>query len=178
MSILWAALLFLVVVIGWALNLFGLPGNWINLLAIGVYACLLPDAGRTAISWWVVGAVAGLAVVGEVLEFAAGAMGVAKVGGSRRGAVLALLGSIAGGILGAIIGIPIPVIGPIVAILIFGGFGALVGAALGERWKGRDWQASFEVGQAAFWGRLFGSLGKLLAGAVIVVVVLGALLFG
>ena len=34
---------------------------------------------------------------------------------------------------------------------------AMIGAFLGESWKGRDFDASLEVGKAAFVGRLLGS---------------------
>jgi len=176
MIIWWASLLLLILLGGWALNLFGLPGNWVNVAAVAIYAWLLPGDSRVSISWWVVGAALVLAIIGEVLEFAAGAMGAAKLGGSRRGAVLAIVGSMAGGIFGATVGLPIPVIGSIIAILLFAGLGAMAGAMIGEFWKGRDWDGSLKIGQAAFWGRLLGTAGKLAAGTVLVVVVLGALL--
>jgi len=171
-----ATLLFLILVAGWALNLFGLPGNWINVAATVIYAWLLPGEQRLSISWWVVGVALLLAVVGEVLEFAAGAMGVAKLGGSRRGAMLAIAGSLLGGIFGATVGVPIPVIGSIVGILLFAGLGAMAGTVVGEFWKGRDWDGSLRIGRAAFWGRLLGTAGKLVMGTILVLVVLGALL--
>jgi uncharacterized protein YqgC (DUF456 family) len=176
MSFVWAAVLLVLVVIGWATNLIGLPGNWFNVLAIAVYAYAAADSGRTAIGGWCVLAVVVLAVLGEIIEFVAGAMGVTKAGGSRRGAVLAIVGSLLGGLLGAIVGLPIPVIGTIAGVLILASFGALAGAVIGERWQGRDWEQSLQIGRAAFWGRLLGTLGKLLTGAVIVALVLAALL--
>jgi uncharacterized protein YqgC (DUF456 family) len=171
----WACLLFLVLVVGWIINLFGLPGNWLNLAAAICYAFFMPADERVSISWWIVGIVLLLAVLGEVVEFLAGAAGAAKVGGSRRGVVLSVLGSFIGGVFGAIIGAPIPVVGPIIAVLLFASLGALAGAMLGEWWKGRDWEARWQVGNAAFWGRLLGTVGKVYIGTVIVVVVLAAL---
>ena len=56
------------------------------------------------------------------------------------------------------------------------GLGALAGAMLGESWKGRDLDHGWLVGQAAFWGRLLGTAGKLAVGAAIVAVVLAGLL--
>jgi uncharacterized protein YqgC (DUF456 family) len=175
MMLLWAGLMFLVLLGGWALNLFGLPGNWLNVAAAAVYAWLVPGQHRLSISWWVVGAALVLAILGELFEFLAGAMGAAKVGGSRRGAVLAIFGSLVGGVLGATIGVPIPVIGSIVGILLFAGLGAMAGAIAGEFWKGRDWETSIKIGHAAFWGRLLGTAGKLAVGTLIVGIVLAAL---
>lgn len=174
-SILWAILLVAVLLAGWGLNLFGLPGNWLNLVVVACYAWLFPAGQRLSISGWIVGAVLLLAVLGEVLELVAGAAGAARVGASRRSAVLALAGSLAGSLLGAVIGLPIPLIGSVVAIVLGAGLGAMGGAMLGERWKGRSLDTSWQVGQAAFWGRLLGTAGKLTAGAAIVAVVLAGL---
>jgi uncharacterized protein YqgC (DUF456 family) len=173
----WAALLLIVLIGGWVLNLFGLPGNWINLAATTVYAFFAPADQRLSIGWWIVGAVLVLAILGELVELIAGALGTAKAGGSRRSAVLAIVGSFIGGIVGAIIGAPIPVIGSLIAILLFASAGALVGAMLGEWWKGRDWEACRQVGHAAFWGRLFGTFGKFSVGAAIIFIVLVALVW-
>ncbi len=175
MIYLWASILLIVLILGLAASLFGLPGNWINLAAAIVYAFFAPSDDRLSISWWVVGAVFVLAILGEAVELLASAAGAAKVGGSRRGAVLAILGSFVGGIMGAVLGMPIPIIGSVIAILLFASLGALAGAMLGEWWKGRDWDTRWEVGHAAFWGRLFGTVGKMSIGSMIVVVVLVAL---
>lgn len=175
MAVFWAGLLVLVLLAAWALNLLGLPGNWINVAATAMYAWWRPGDERLAVGWWVVGALVGLAVVGELLELLAGAMGAARLGGSRRGAVFAVMGSIAGGLFGAFVGLPIPVIGSVIGVLLFAGVGALAGAVLGELWKGRDWDTSMQVGRAAMWGRMLGTLGKVAVGAAMVVVVLTAL---
>ena len=77
-SILWAILLVAVLFAGWGLNLFGLPGNWVNLAAVACYAWFFPAGQRLSITGWVVGAVLLLAVLGEVLELVAGAAGAAR----------------------------------------------------------------------------------------------------
>jgi hypothetical protein len=100
---------------------------------------------------------------------------MAKAGGSRHGAVLALIGSMIGAVAGVAIGLPIPLVGPLVAALVFGGLGALGGAMIGEQWKGRQLDMSWQIGKAAFWGRLLGTTGKLIIGSVIVAVVAVAL---
>jgi len=176
MTIVWVALFILAVLLSWLLNLVGLPGNWLIVASAVIYAWLMPSDGRAAIGWPVVATVAGLAVVGELLELVAGAAGVKRAGGSRRAAVLALAGSLAGGMTGVVVGVPVPLVGPIVAAVLFAAGGAFLGAVVGEQWAGRSEAASYETGLAAFWGRLWGTLAKVLVGAVLVAVVLAALL--
>ncbi len=177
MSILWAVVLIVVVLASWGLNLISLPGNWLIVLAAVVYVLSATTEGRADFGWPVVAILVVLALVGELIEFFSSALGVTRMGGSRRGALLTLGGSLAGGITGAVVGLPIPVLGPIVAALLFGSIGALLGAMLGERMAGRELADSWQIGKAAFWGRLFGTLGKILTGSVMVVVVALALLF-
>ncbi len=171
-----AAILFVVVLVAsWLAQLVGLPGNWAIVTVAALYAWLLPGEHLTAIGWRAVGILLALAVLGEIVEFAAGAVGVSTAGGSRRGAVLAIAGSLVGGIVGLFIGLPIPVIGSLVSAVLFGGLGALAGAVLGETWKGRDFDASLEIGKAAFLGRLLGTVAKMVVCTLMVVVALGAL---
>jgi uncharacterized protein len=56
----------------------------------------------------------------------------------------------------------------LVGALFFAGMGATLGAMLGEFWKGRSLDHSWTVGQAAFWGRLLGTLAKVVIGALMV----------
>ena len=162
----------------WALNFVGLPGNWLVVCLSATHAMFVQSGSRLDVSWVVVGILLLLAVLGEIIEFAASAMGVAKLGGSRRGAVLAVVGSVAGGIAGMFVGvgIPIPVVGSLLGAMLLAGCGALAGAVVGERWKGRAWNESLQIGHGAFWGRVLGTLGKALVGGLMPVVVLLALL--
>jgi len=175
MDVFWACLLVIILLAGWLMTVLGMPGNWLMVAAVAGYALLVPDRSPIAIGWPVAIAVGLLAAAGELLEFLAGALGVAKAGGSRRGALLAILGSIAGGIVGLFIGVPIPIVGPIVAALLFAGLGASAGAVIGEWWHGRGFDKSWQVGKAAFWGRLLGTLAKTTVGAVMIVVAVAAL---
>jgi uncharacterized protein YqgC (DUF456 family) len=175
-DIVWAVVLFLLLLICWATNLFGLPGNWAMILAAAVYWWFMPPEIRVNFHWGVLIALAVLAGLGELIELVAGAAGATKAGGSKRGAALALLGSLSGGVLGLFVGLPIPVVGQIAAALIFASLGAMGGAMLGEHWKGREFEEGLKIGQAAFWGRLFGTLGKFACGAVMLVVVLAAMI--
>jgi len=179
LTIFFALLLIVVLLACLALTMFGLPGNWLIVAATAVYACLTPAQSPAAIGWKPIAILLVLAALGEVIELLAATMGTAKAGGSRRGAVLALAGSIVGTVLGIFVGIPIPIplVGPILAALLFAGLGALAGAMLGELWAGKDLDASWRIGKAAFRGRLAGTLGKMLLGAVMVAVVVIALVW-
>ena len=165
-----AILLVVVAFACWALNVIGLPGNWLIVALAATYAYFMPDERRLDISILSVVGLLALAVLGEAIEFLAGALGASKAGASKRGMALALVGSLMGGIAG--IFVPIPIIGPIVCASL----GALAGAVLGEQWKGRDLDESLSIGQAAFWGRLIGTLGKILVGCVMLVLIVASLI--
>lgn len=173
----WGAGLVLVCVLSWLLNLINLPGNWVAVAVIALYAWLGPDMGRVEIGWEVLAISFVLAVLGEVVEFVAGAVGARRAGASRRSTMYAILGSFVGAIIGAIVGVPIPIIGSLIAAVLFGAVGATCGAMYGEWSAGTPWKESWPIGQAAFWGRLLGTLGKLLAGCGIIAVVFWAVLF-
>ncbi|EMI44470.1 DUF456 domain-containing protein [Rhodopirellula sp. SWK7] len=172
-----AVLLVLVCVAAWLLNLIALPGNWLAVLAMGIYAWLGPETGRGHVGVVAVGAAFLAGVVGELVEFAAGAVGASRAGASRRGTIMAIAGSVVGAILGGIIGLPIPVLGPVLAALLFGGIGATAGAMLSEWQDGKSWRENWRIGRAAFWGRTTGVVGKMIAGLVIVLICVIAVLF-
>lgn len=176
MIALWCTLLIVVLATGWLLNWLGIPGNWIMVLATGLYAWLVPGELRVGLGWPVVAATFAIALGGELAELLAGALGVAKAGGSRRGTILALVGSMIGGLVGMFVGIPVPIVGSLLAAVLFGAAGALVGAVLGEQWKGRPLDESLNVGGAAFVGRLAGTLLKIACGTGIVLVVIVAVI--
>jgi hypothetical protein len=176
-TILWAILFCLILAAGWVMTVLGMPGNWLIVAAAAGYAWLVPADGRLSLGWQTVVALAILAVLGELAELLAASRGVRQAGGSRWSAVLALLGSIAGATVGIFVGVPIPVIGSLVAAILFAGVGAALGAMAGERMLGRTMTESHEVGWAAFRGRLWGTLAKILVGSMMVAVALCALVF-
>jgi uncharacterized protein YqgC (DUF456 family) len=176
MSYVGLLLLLLALVAGWVTTVFSLPGTWLMVAAAALYAWLMPEDLRIALSWTTVGALLALAIVGEIIEFVAGALGVQRYGGSRRGAILAVIGSFFGAIVGAGVGLPIPVVGSIAGVLLGASTGAFVGALLGERWKGRDMDSSLLVGQGAFVGRLLGTVAKIAIASAMVAVTLAGLL--
>src|SRR5262245_59264889 len=135
---LWAALLVLACGIAWLTTLVTLPGNWLIAGLAALFAWLEPANADRGISWTTVEVLLGLAVLGEVVEFAAGAAGAAKEGASKRGVALSMVGAMVGSVVGLAVGTPIPILGSFVMALIGGAGGAFLGAYLGEAWKGRE----------------------------------------
>ena len=85
MEIVWTILLVISVFFFWLIGLLGLPGNWLMLVATGIYSLLVPT-DETASVWWIaMGLLLVLAIVGEAVEMLASAHGVRKHGGSKRG---------------------------------------------------------------------------------------------
>lgn len=165
------ALLIIAMLGAWCTTLFAFPGNWINVGLAALFAFLFPAGHGHGIGWTIVGASALLAIAGEVIELAAGAAGAGRAGASRRAILLAIVGTMVGSIAGAIVGVPIPMVGVFVGALGGGALGAFVGAYLGEEWKGSDTSQSLAAAKGALVGRLFGTVGKLAAGAAIIVLV-------
>lgn len=155
----------------WFTNAFTLPGNWLIVGLAALFAWLLPPAeyGR-GFSWITVAVLALIAVMGELIEFVAGAAGAAKQGASRRAILFSMMGAMIGSVAGAAIGLPVPIIGPLIAAVGGSAAGAFGGAYLGETWKGKQHPERSAVGTGALMGRLFGTVGKLAAGAVMVAV--------
>lgn len=149
------------------LTAIGLPGTWLMIgLAAGAY--LLQEAtgavdGGTAV-WWTLGVCTALGGLGEVVETAAGAMGTRAGGGTGRGMVGAIVGGIAGGIALTPV-IPIPLVGTLLGAMI----GTFVGALVGELTGDGDavGAGSVRAAAGATLGRLLGSMGKTLVGAIV-----------
>lgn len=169
---LWAVLLVIVNFVCWCTTFLTLPGNWLVVGVTALFAWQVNGDSGQGIGWTTVIVLLVLAALGEIIELLAGAAGAAKQGGSRRSAVLSVVGALVGSIGGAILGIPIPIpiIGSAIAALFGAALGAFGGAVLGEHWKGRSFDKGIEIGRAAFLGRLFGTVGKLAVGVVMIVV--------
>lgn len=168
-TVVWIGLFLIVAVLCWLVNFGGLPGNWILVGVAGVYTWMGPADPPYDMSWMAFAILVGFALLGEILEFVAGLLGASQAGASRRGAMMSLVGSIAGGILGLMVGLPIPVIGSLAAAVLFASLGALGGGLLGELWIGRTWDEGMRVGHGAFWGRLCGTLGKVLCSTLMLI---------
>jgi uncharacterized protein YqgC (DUF456 family) len=169
MTYVYAVILTLLNLVFWLGILFNLPGTWLMVLL------------AAAVEWWTAGEplfgaavlylVTGLAVLGEVLEFALGAAGSRQAGGTKRGAALALVG----GVVGAVLGTPLPA--PIIGTLIGACLGAFAGSLIGDLWAGRTLGPSMAAGRGAAIGRFWGTFAKMAAGAIIIVVLAAAAVF-
>lgn len=162
-----ACVLLLANLLAWTATLFLLPGNWVMVAFAIVYAMFLPATIEPRLSWQICLVVTLLAVVGELVEFIAGAAGTRKKGGSSKSAILSIVGAFVGSLAGAMAGVPIPVIGSAVAAVVGGALGAFAGAYLGEH--GKTEFERIEIGKGALVGRLAGTAGKLAVGAVMLV---------
>jgi uncharacterized protein YqgC (DUF456 family) len=159
--------------VGVVLTALQLPGPWLMVLATAVVAWWQwSGPAGPLIGWWALGGLLALAVVGEVVEFVGGAAGSSKVGGSKRAAVLGIIGAIVGAVVGSVV-IPILFGGTLVGA----GLGAGAGSLIGQRWSGGGWGQSLEVGKGAAIGRVLGSVGKLAVAVVMWFVVLVAVLW-
>jgi len=166
-----AVLLMLVNAFAWMTTFITLPGNWILLLITALYAYFLPAGYFPRVSWTVVIVVAVLALVGELVEFLAGAAGAAKQGGSRWGVFLSLVGAFAGSLTGAILLSFIPILGTMIGALLGGALGAFGGAWLGEHNSEKTREERMAIGQGAFIGKILGTVGKLIVGVIMLVLV-------
>lgn len=144
----------------WVAVLFNLPGTWLMVLLAAVVEWWQPN--EFLYSWPVLYLAAGLALLGEILEFLLGARGARRAGGSKRGAVLAIVG----GIVGAVMGTPFA---PILGTLIGACIGAFAGSLLGDLWAGRTMELSIDAGKGAAAGRFWGTMAKMALGGAIVV---------
>jgi uncharacterized protein len=160
------AVVALFAIIGIGLTLVTLPGTWLMIVAALLCQWWRPDM----FSWWTLGVAIGLALLAEIIEFAASALGAAKAGGSKRGAIGATVGSLAGALLGS------PFLFPIGTIA-GGVMGAGAGALLAERGlKQKTWTESSKVAGGAAVGRLIATVTKTsLAAVIAVLLVVGSL---
>jgi uncharacterized protein YqgC (DUF456 family) len=153
----------------WVGMLFNLPGTWLMVLATALLKWWQP--AYIQVSWTVLLVAAGVALLGEVLEFVLGAARSRQAGGSKRAAALAIVGSLVGGILGT--ALPVPLVGTLIGACL----GAFVGSLVGDFWAGRPLFPSVEAGWGAAVGRFWGTIAKLAVGAVIVVLLALAAFF-
>jgi uncharacterized protein YqgC (DUF456 family) len=146
----------------WVGILFNLPGMWLMILVPALLEWWQP--GHFMFSWTVLFVAAGLAVLGEVIEFVLGAAGARQAGGSMKAAALAIVGSLVGGIVGT--ALPVPLVGTLIGACL----GAFAGSLLGDLWAGRPLFPSFAAGWGAAVGRFWGTVSKLAIGAIILVI--------
>jgi len=146
-----AAALFILLLVGfWISNVFNVPGNWINLVLLGVWKWLHPSmpAGWT----FFLGLVA-LAALAEAFEFGGQVWGSKRYGGSSKGSWGAFIGALAG----AILGTPILLgLGALIGAIA----GAFLGSLLFELIGGRSMKEALFASKGAMWGKVLGIAAK------------------
>lgn len=154
------ALLALGQVLGLVMIPLGLPGTWLQVIAIGGFAY----ATDWRLGWWIFGIALLLAAAAEVVEFIMGGRFARKYGGSKRAA----WGAILGGLVGAVVGTPVPVIGSVIGAFV----GAFLGAAALELTASSELRGAVRVGWGAFLGRLAAAAMKSAVGVLIAAIAL------
>lgn len=139
----------------------GIPGNWI---LVGVALVIALISRFESMTWWLLALCVGLAVVGEIIEAALGAVLIARRGGGRWG----ILGSIIGGFAGVLLG---TTIAPPFGSVVLGFVGVFVGAVLGEYFKQRRMEPAVQIGFWSFVGRMAAVAAKLAVGCGILWVI-------
>jgi len=149
------------IVVGLALDVLGLFGNWLILAAVTL-AWLA--TGFEHFGPWALGVMLGLAVLGELLEASASGFGALRFGGSKG----TMLAAIIGCFLGALAGTPVmPVVGTVAGACV----GAFAGAALHEYINvERTARQSAWTGAGAALGKVAGMLAKTIVGFVMLLV--------
>lgn len=84
-----------------------LPGPLLIFVGAVAHTLLRPQSG---VSWWCIGVLFLLMVVAYALDFASGAVGTKKFGGSKWG----IAGVLLGGIVGLFFGLPGLIFGPLI----------------------------------------------------------------
>ena len=151
----------------------GLPASWL-MVAGAVSVNLLGrwlgwwPADEWMFSWVTIGVIAGLALVADITDTVAGALGAKRAGGTRRSYV----GAIAGGLPGAIIGtflLPVPLVGTLAG----GAIGAGLGATLFQLTREEHTLATASrVGAGAAAGWLVAVVIKLTIAATVATIVI------
>jgi hypothetical protein len=155
-------LLAAVLLIGLYINLVGAPGLWVMVLGTLGYVWVTHGAYAGVRTIVVIVVLAGIA---ELVEFMAAGAAARRAGASKRG----VWGALIGGILGAIfLTVAVPIIGTIIGVCV----GTFLGALVGELTGGSELGGSMRIGIGAVWGRLLGTLAKLLFGCAILGTVL------
>ncbi len=152
-------MLALCLVVGLLLVPLGLPGLWIMVGGILLYAGLTEYRSVGVVTMLVV---LGLAFLGEIVEWWIGYGVTRRYGGSRR----AGWGALIGGIVGAVVGVPVPIVGSVIGAFV-GSFG---GAALFEYSVSGTAATAVRVGWGALLGRAFAAAAKVAIALVIAVI--------
>lgn len=158
----------LVIVVGLALDIVGLFGNWLILVAV-VIAYII--TGYAYFSIPIIVALLVLAAIGEGIEALAASYGARRFGGTKGTMVAALVGTI----VGAIVGTPVPIIGSLIGACL----GAFIGAMAYEFViVEKEMGAAMRSGFGAALGKVLGVFAKLFIGVVMTIIIVVSVLSG
>ncbi len=151
----------LALLVGLALDLLGLFGNWIILAAV-ILAYAFSGFEHFGIPSIIV--LFFLAAAGEIIEALASAYGAKRFGGVKGTMVAALVGTI----VGAIVGTPVPIVGSLIGACA----GAFIGAVSYEYVvRRREMGSSMKAGFGAAAGKIGGVFAKLFVGLVMIIII-------
>lgn len=156
----WVTLLLILNANWLVLLLFQLPGNW--LMVISTFAFAWWQGDKVVFSTPVLVIIVLLALLGEIIEFFAGAGGAKKAGAGWIGSIGALAGAIVGAIFGTFF-LPIPLFGTLIGSCI----GAGCGAFSLEMIFGKEKVKAVHFGKGAAIGVLIGTSCKIGLGIMI-----------
>ena len=176
MSIVYAAILLLVLTTAWFLTVVGMPGNWLMVVAAALYAWLVPQDSAASIGWGCGYFRCRLGLnwrttrgVGRCFRRGQGRGQQAQ---RRTSAYRLAFGALAG----MAVGLPIPLVGPLLAAVFFAGVGAF-SRRYGWRTLERPRAGRKLAGrQRRLLGRILGTVAKVLVGSVILALIAVALL--
>lgn len=146
------SIVFIIILIACVLlNFLSLPGNWLMLIFVILWALIIPG-NEIDTTFFIV--FVGLLILGEVIEFFLQVRGSQKAGASKTSNFLGIIGAI----IGAIFGLPFFFgLGAILGSL----GGAWLGCFVGERFlAGKDMAQSIQAAHATLWGKFLGMLVK------------------
>ncbi len=136
----------------------GVPGSWIALVSILIFDIA---TGFSTVGWVLLIIMAGIAVLGEIVESFLGLVYVAHKGATKWGVLGAFIGGLAGAIGGT-------VVFPFIGSIIFGLVGAFAGAVLFEYVYYKSLDRALQTGFFAFIGKIGAMLVKFALGLVII----------
>lgn len=147
------------VICGLLLNVIGLFGNWLILIAVVAAWALTGTFGP-----WITLGVLVLAIFGEALEMVMAGYGARRFGGSKGSMVAAFVGCLAGAVL---LSPALPIIGTVVGAVA----GAFIAAAIYEHLRHqKEVHESLWTGVGAGVGKLGGIAAKFCCGLAILAV--------
>lgn len=158
-------LLIIVLLCSISLTMIGLPGNLIILLAALGYGYW---EGFNHLSTPFLLVLLGAFVIGETVEFVAGALGATREKASGWAVVAAVFGAITGAVIGTVI---VPLLGSFLGAMI-GAFAASYGA---EYWQTQDVAKAKRVAQSVMLGQIMGMIVKFAVGIGMVVAIIANL---